>query len=125
MILDTSAISDSLREEPRLRRQFTVFGRICIPVVVLGEYRFGLLFSKHRQTIEAKLEELTGDVEVLAIEEQTTTFYGDIRSELKAAGTPMPSSDLWIAALVRQHDLPLLSRDSHFDSVRGITRVDW
>ena len=36
---------------------------------------------------------------------------------LKQSGRPLPSNDLWIAALARQHRLPLLSRDGHFDFV--------
>lgn len=33
--------------------------------------------------------------------------------------------DAWIAALALQHDLPILSRDGHFDAVRGIDRAQW
>lgn len=51
--------------------------------------------------------------------------YAEVRSELKKAGTPIPANDGWIAALCRQHDLPLLSQDKHFDSVKGLRRVDW
>jgi len=43
-----------------------------------------------------------------------------IRTELKRTGTPIPSNDVWIAALCRQHSFSLLSRDRHFDLVRGI-----
>jgi tRNA(fMet)-specific endonuclease VapC len=46
-------------------------------------------------------------------------------AELKRAGTPIPTNDLWIAALCRQHDLPLLSRDRHFDRVPGLRRIAW
>ena len=52
-------------------------------------------------------------------------FYRDVRTELKRAGTPIPSNDVWIAALSRQHRLPLLSRDRHFDAVPGIRRLAW
>ncbi|MEE8590696.1 MAG: PIN domain-containing protein [Spirochaetia bacterium] len=50
---------------------------------------------------------------------------GEYRFGLKAAGTPLPENDLWIAALVRQYDLPLLSKDRHFDNVQGISRLSW
>ena len=52
-------------------------------------------------------------------------FHSSIRTELKKAGTPIPSNDVWIAALCRQHSLPLVSRDRHFDCVAGIKRVEW
>lgn len=56
---------------------------------------------------------------------QTLPFYADVRMELKKAGTPIPANDVWIAALARQHGMPILSRDRHFDKVRGIARQDW
>ncbi|MBT3290058.1 MAG: PIN domain-containing protein, partial [Victivallales bacterium] len=45
--------------------------------------------------------------------------------ELKAAGTPIPTNDVWIAALCREHRLPLVSRDSHFAAVSALRRVVW
>ncbi len=125
MILDTTALSDFLIEEPGIKRNVTSSTSFNIPVIVLGEYRFGLRLSKYRQILEEKLQELLKDVQVLPIEEQTTVVYADIRCELKAAGTPIPENDLWIAAIVRQYDIPLLSKDRHFDNVRGISRLSW
>ena len=125
MILDTTALSDFLKEEPGIRPIVAGSASFNIPVIVLGEYRFGLRLSKSREVLEAKLDELIKDVRVLPIEEPTTVAYADIRSELKAAGTPIPEHDLWIAALVRQHSLPRLSKDRHFDRVQGISRVSW
>jgi tRNA(fMet)-specific endonuclease VapC len=47
------------------------------------------------------------------------------RFELKQEGKPIPANDLWISALCRQHSLPLVSRDRHFDAVAGLRRLDW
>ena len=62
---------------------------------------------------------------VLDIGVETAAKYAQVRMELKRAGTPIPSNDVWIAALCRQHSLPLLSRDSHFEWVKGLRRVGW
>jgi predicted nucleic acid-binding protein len=51
--------------------------------------------------------------------------YAEVRDELKRSGRPIPGNDLWIAALARQHALPLLSRARHFDFVPGLKRVAW
>ena len=48
-----------------------------------------------------------------------------VRQQLKRAGAPLPANDVWIAALARQHDLPVLSRDAHFDAVPTLTRLSW
>ena len=56
---------------------------------------------------------------------ETASAYADIRLSLKAAGTPIPVNDTWIAALARQHQLPVLSRDTHFDAVENLERISW
>ena len=68
---------------------------------------------------------MLGEFVRLAINERTAFHYAEIRFELKQKGTPIPANDLWIAALARQHDLPILSRDQHFDRVAGLRRIGW
>jgi len=57
--------------------------------------------------------------------EETSVYYAAIRSELKASGSPIPSNDGWIAALAREHRMPIVSRDTHFGRVRNIERLGW
>ena len=99
--------------------------QIAVPVIVLGEFRFGAAQSRKRHDYENWLVKLITASLILPVDEQTTTQYAAIRYELKQIGRPIPSNDFWIAALCRQHSLPLLSRDRHFDAVRGLTRVAW
>lgn len=54
------------------------------------------------------------------VDRETAYCYAEIRRELKGAGQPIPSNDLWIAALAREYGLPVVSRDSHFRAVRGL-----
>jgi predicted nucleic acid-binding protein len=98
---------------------------IALPVIALGEYRYGIRQSRHRAQYERWLNDVIATCRVLSVDEGTTAVYADIRSELKRAGRPIPGNDLWIAALARQHSLPVLSRDQHFDAVRGLKRIDW
>jgi predicted nucleic acid-binding protein len=62
---------------------------------------------------------------ILDVGIETTRHYTAIRLELKAAGTPIPANDLWIAALSRQHAFAVISRDGHFDYVAGLRRQSW
>jgi predicted nucleic acid-binding protein len=71
------------------------------------------------------LDALLLNVDVLPLEQKTLPFYADVRERLKAAGTPIPANDCWIAALAKQHRLPILSQDRHFDCVKGIQRIGW
>jgi predicted nucleic acid-binding protein len=74
---------------------------------------------------EAWLTGLLAECRVIEITEPTTKFYASLQNELREAGRPIPANDIWIAALCRQYKLPLLSKDHHFDSVRGIRRIEW
>lgn len=125
MILDTNALSAAADGEPGAVEVVARAERIALPVIVLGEYRLGIAQSRHRDAYEAWLREWTSTVEVLEVGEETTRHYASIGVELKKAGKPIPTNDLWIAALCRQHSLSLLSRDRHFDAVSGIKRIDW
>lgn len=94
-------------------------------MIAIGEFRFGLLGSRLREPLAEKLDALIRQSVVFDVTETTTQHYAELRQALKAAGTPIPANDLWIAALARQHALAILSRDAHFDDVRGITRIAW
>jgi len=125
LILDTNALSAAADREPKALEVVANAEYIAVPVIVLGEYRLGIAQSRHRATYEKWLQDLIADVMVLDIDERTTHHYAAIGQELKKLGKPIPANDLWIAALCRQHRLPLLSRDQHFDAVPGLQRFDW
>jgi tRNA(fMet)-specific endonuclease VapC len=98
---------------------------VAIPAIVLGEYRYGIQQSRDRELYQQWLAESISNYRILDVNEETAVSYATVRAELKKSGTPIPSNDAWIAALCRQHSLSLLSRDRHFDLVRGIERIDW
>ena len=125
MILDTNGLSALAEGEPGLEPLLRRATQVAIPVIVLGEYRYGISQSRNHIYYEQWLAEYLPSFRILDVDERTTISYSAVRRELKKAGTPIPSNDVWIAALCRQHSLPLLSRDRHFDAVSGITRLDW
>jgi len=125
VILDTNALSAVADNQSAAVRLFRDAASIELPAIVLGEYRFGIAQSRRRKEYEKWLEELVAATRVLSVDEQTSSHYAQVRSELKKAGKPIPSNDLWIAALARQHRLPLMSQDTHFDAVQGLKRIGW
>ena len=125
LILDTNALSAIAEGQRGAAKEFVRAHRVAIPVIVLGEYRFGIAQSRHKHKYERWLEELLSVCSVFGVNEDTAVAYAEIRSELKEAGTPIPSNDAWIAALARQHGLPILSQDRHFDLVKNLRRLDW
>jgi tRNA(fMet)-specific endonuclease VapC len=125
MIVDTNALSAAADADPAVLAILARAEQMAIPVIVLGEYRYGIAQSRKRVIYENWLAGLLRDCLVLDVNEPTTQHYAQIVLELKRLGKPIPTNDLWIAALCRQHSLPLLSRDRHFDWVAGTKRVDW
>jgi tRNA(fMet)-specific endonuclease VapC len=125
VILDTNALSafvdgdagvgEILRREPRA----------AIPVIVLGEFRYGIAQSRRRAEYEAWLDSHLDRFDVLAVTDETAAEYAALRVALKQAGRPIPANDAWIAALALQHRLPVLSRDEHFDAVPRLDRRSW
>ncbi len=125
MIIDTNALSAFFDADPGAVRIFERADDIAVPVIVLGEYRFGLLGSRKRRGREEVLEQLVRLARVLEVTDTTSRHYATIRHDLKTAGTPIPVNDTWIAALAREHTLPILSNDAHFDVVRDVRRTSW
>ena len=125
MILDTSALSAPADRESGAMELISNAAVIAVPVIVLGEYRLGIVQSRRKSTYERWLSEWIAAVNVLNIDEATTLHYAAIGLELKSKGKLIGANDLWIAALCRQYRLPLLSRDRHFDVVDGIRRLEW
>ena len=125
MILDTNALSAFVDGDQGvgdiLRRQ----ARAAIPVIVLGEFRYGIAGSRQRQAYEAWLDARLHSFEVLPVTVETAVAYAALRVRLKRSGHPIPANDAWIAALALQQRLPILSRDEHFDVVPGLDRERW
>jgi len=125
VILDTNALSAWADADAGLLRVLPKDRVWRIPVVVLGEFTFGIRRSRERAKLEQWIDEVKSTCVVVGIDLETADHYADVREELRAAATPIPENDVWIAALCRQHHLPLASRDRHFDSVGRLRRVSW
>ena len=94
-------------------------------IIVLGEFRYGIALSKRRWSYDAWLESHLTQFDILSVTEDTAVAYAALRVHLKRWGLPIPANDAWIAALALQHQLPVLSRDQHFDVVPGLDRRSW
>ena len=125
MILDTNALSAYLDSRPEVVKIVSGARELAIPVIVAGEFAFGIAQSRYREAYEKSLRRMLDRCTVLDIGIETARHYAAIRLELKGAGTPIPANDVWIAALCRQHAIPVMSRDTHFDFVGGLRRRTW
>jgi tRNA(fMet)-specific endonuclease VapC len=125
LILDTNALSAFADGDERVGAILGAQARAAIPVIVLGEYRYGISNSRRRGVYEQWLEENLPKFEVLSVTPETTAFYAALRVSLKQLGRPIPANDAWISALALQHEMHVLSKDAHFDVVAGLRRTSW
>ena len=125
MIIDTNALSAFADGVPEVGAALRLQQRAAIPVIVLGEFRYGIIDSKHRKTYEEWLDANLRHFDLLAVTAETTVPYAAVRASLKRLGRPIPANDAWIAALAVQHQLPILSRDEHFDVFSDVQRISW
>jgi predicted nucleic acid-binding protein len=125
VILDTNALSAFVDGDAGVGDVLRAQTRAAIPVIVLGEFRYGIAQSRRRSSYEEWLVSHLVHFEVLAVTDETAAAYATLRVYLKRSGRPIPANDAWIAALALQHRLTVLSRDEHFDVVPGLDRRSW
>jgi len=119
IVVDTSAYSAFLRGDNKLRPYFSAKKSIVVPIIVIGELRAGFAAGNKQQENETRLRRFldSPNVEAVLITDNTTQLYASIYASLKAAGTPINTNDMWIAALTLEHHSLLLTLDSDFNRV--------
>jgi len=125
LCLDTNRYVDLCKGVEATVRLVSVAEVVLLPFVVVAELRAGFAFGRRTAENEKVLRRflLKEGVSVLYADDQTTHHYAAAYRQLRHQGTPIPTNDLWIAALVLQHNLRLHDRDGHFDHLPQIARV--
>ena len=123
--LGTNRYSDLCRGLPDVVALVGHAEVVFLPFVVVGELRAGFSVGRRGAENERVLRRFLGKpgVSVLFADDQTTHHYAAAYRHLRHQGTPIPTNDLWIAALALQHDLALCARDRHFDMLPQLARV--
>ncbi len=122
ILIDTNAYAAFKRGQPDALAIVQHAPLIAVSTVVLGELLSGFSGGQRGQANHAALESfLSSDrVTALAVDRDTAAEYASIYAQLRKAGTPVPTNDMWIAATARQHGLQLFSFDMHFRQIAGL-----
>ncbi len=123
--LDTNRYVDLCKGVGETQAVLEEADAVLLPFVVLGELRAGFAHGRRQAENERILRQflLKDGVDVLFADDQTTHHYAAVFRQLRKQGTPIPSNDMWLAALVLQHNLALHARDEHFDRLPQLVRV--
>lgn len=121
--LDTSAYSHFKRGDAGAVEALSRATWVGVPTVVLGELRAGFLLGGRLERNEADLAKFIANpvVEVLDVDDETARVYAEIVVAQRRAGTPIPTNDIWIAALAAREGAPVLTYDRHFASIARIS----
>ena len=124
LAIDTNAYTALFRNDSRVLAAIQAATEIILPLIVLGELRAGFEAGTLTARNEASLQRFLSkpSARIVAPDEQTTFQYARLALQLRRQGTPLPQNDLWIAALVIQHDCVLMTYDRHFDHLPQIPR---
>ena len=124
-VIDTNVYSGFMRGEPGSVKALRGAHEIHLPLIVLAELLAGFAAGTRVPRNRHQLAQFMASprVHVMKPDEKTAEHYAEVFSDLRRQGTPIPSNDLWIAAMARQNRLPLLSFDAHFRAVPGLELV--
>jgi tRNA(fMet)-specific endonuclease VapC len=125
LALDTNRYTDLCLGEVSIVEKVESAGEVWLTFLVVGALRARFAVGSQEARNEAILRRflLKPGVAILYADEQTTHHYASVYRQLRKQGTPIPTNDMWIAALVLQHSLVLCARDAHFDALAQLTRV--
>ncbi|MFY9344153.1 MAG: type II toxin-antitoxin system VapC family toxin [Planctomycetota bacterium] len=124
--LDTNRYSDLCRGDEALEAVVARAEAVFLPFVVLAELRAGFGLGTKARWNERTLQRFLAKprVDALLASEQTTHHYAAIFGQLRKQGTPIPTNDLWIAAIAVEHGLALVTRDEHFAHIPQLVCID-
>ncbi len=125
LALDTSRYVDLMRGDAEVRARVEGARTVLVPFVVLAELRAGFAVGTQGRANERFLQRFLGKagVEVVYATDATTHHYAALYRQLRQQGTPIPTNDLWIAALVTEHGARLFTCDAHFEELAQLDLV--
>lgn len=123
--LDTSAYSHFRRGDEEIAALLDRAQSVGVPTITLGELRTGFMLGGRRDRNEGELDAFLENpaVEVLPLDAQTSRHYAGIVAELRKAGTPLPTNDIWIAATAARSGAAVLTCDAHFKQIPSVGAV--
>jgi tRNA(fMet)-specific endonuclease VapC len=120
--LDTSAYSHFRRGDASVVEIIGSARWVGVPSIVLGELRTGFLAGSQRLKNEEELRKFLHHplVEILEVDDDAAAIYAEIIVALRSTGTPLPTNDVWIAAVAAREGATILTYDDHFRLIQRV-----
>jgi len=122
ILLDTSAYSSFMKGDPFFKKSVETADEIYLNPIVIGELLAAFIKGGREEKNRSELQQflLSPRVVVQTIDKETSERYAVILNYLRDKGTPIPTNDIWIAALAMRDGLKVITADSHFIKIPHI-----
>ena len=124
-LLDTNIVIALFADEMAVKEGLAKSEEVFASSIVIGELCFGARKSGRVKENLARIGEYATHNVVLGCDIDTAYRYGEIKNVLRLKGRPLPENDVWIAAIALQHDLTVITRDTHFNEIDGLKVAVW
>ncbi len=124
-LLDTNIVIRMFSGEPTIQEKMQYETTVFLASPIVGELYYGAQKSDRVTENLHRIETFLEEHIFLPCDLETTRWYGIIKNQLRRKGTPIPNNDIWIAAIAMQHELVLVTRDSHFDEIESVQVESW
>jgi len=124
-LLDTNIVIALFADDAAVKDNLVKADEVFIPTIVIGELCFGARKSGRVKENLERIDEFVANSVVLGCDAETARRYGEIKNALRIKGHPIPENYIWIAAIARQHDLILTTRDMHFGEIENLNITNW
>ncbi len=128
-LLDTNAVSDLMRDDPKLKaRMGSHPDPVVTSVVAVGEIRYGLSrlpAGKKRRDLEARAQAILALLPIEAVTQPVADVYGHLKAALESQGLAPDDNDLWIAATALTFRYLVVTRDQLFSRIPGLQVENW
>ncbi len=123
LLIDTNIYVAFKRNGSKVIELLQQADSIAVNTVVLGEllagFKGGIRETLNRKELDQFLDSTR--VELLVLDETSADFFALVFNNLKQIGKPVPTNDIWIAASAMQYGRTLVTLDSHFSYIAGLS----
>ena len=131
-LLDTNHWSYLQRRQPQVVARVVALAQdaqLHISVISQGELLGGvesLPDGRRKAELRRLYEGVIGSAGLpIPIDAAIAERYSILVGQLKRAGRPIVTNDMWIAATALVHDLVVVTNDAHFEFVNGLRIENW
>jgi len=120
ILLDTNIVIELFKGNLSVTASLKKHQSVNIPFAVLGELYLGAYRSSNYKKHIRQVNDFLKNCHILVADSETANNYALIKSALLNKGKPIPENDMWIAAVAKQNEMTLITRDRHFEEIDGL-----